>query len=222
MKLFGNSILVVFMSFFALSAHAAEWTPFQLSLFNPVQLFPEETTVQGIRINLIYGVNRGVDGLDYGVVNRTKGPTKGVQAGAFPFGGINMTEELDGLQVGGIVAGVNLASGEDRGQQISGIFGGVNRAGNLKGVQIAGIIGGMNMAENVSGVQIAGTYIGINIAKDMSGLQLGTVYNQAQAMEGVQLGLVNVCNKMTGVQIGLVNIIKESKLPFFPVINANF
>ncbi len=222
MKLFRNSMFVVVMSFFAISAHAAEWTPFQLALVNPVQLFPEQTTVDGVRINLLYGVNKEVNGVDYGVVNRTTGTTQGVQLGAFPFGGVNMSENLYGMQFGGILGGVNIAGGDVEGLQFSGIFGGINKAGNLKGVQVAGALGGINMAENVSGAQIAGSYLGINLVKNMSGVQIGTIYNQARVMEGLQLGLVNVCNKMHGIQLGLVNIITESNVPFFPVVNARF
>jgi hypothetical protein len=222
MKLLRNSLLVVFMSLFAFSAYATEWTPFQLSLVKPVQLFPEETRVDGLRINLLYGVNKEVNGLDYGVINRTTGTTQGVQLGAFPFAGVNITESLYGIQFGGILGGINIAGGDVEGLQISGIFGGINKSGNLKGIQIAGALGGINMAENVNGVQIAGSYLGINLAKNMSGVQVGTIYNQAQVMEGVQLGLVNVCNKMHGIQLGLVNIIMESNVPFFPVVNASF
>lgn len=204
MKLFEKFVLVVLMSFFAFSAQAAEWTPFQLSLVNPVQLFPEETSVRGLRVNLIYGVNKDVDGVDLGAINRTTGTTHGVQAGAFPFGGVNITENLNGVQFGGFFGGVNFAGGE------------------VNGLQISGIIGGINIAGNVHGAQISGAYLGINLAKDVQGVQIGTIYNQADAMEGVQLGLVNVCKKMQGVQIGLVNVIQESKLPFFPIINASF
>jgi len=222
MKLFKQMILVILMLSIAVSAHAVEWTPFQLSFFNPVQLFPEETKVQGVRINLLYGVNKELDGIDYGLVNRTKGTTNGVQVGAFPFGGVNITENLNGVQIGGVIAGANLASGEDKGFQLAGIAGGVNSAGNMDGIQLAGIWAGVNMADNLNGIQISGVFVGVNIAKDAKGLQIGTIYNQANAMEGLQFGLVNVCNKMKGIQIGLVNVIKESKLPFFPIVNASF
>ncbi|HEY4743725.1 MAG TPA: hypothetical protein VIH45_03645 [Desulfuromonadaceae bacterium] len=222
MKFVGHAIVAILLSCCALSAQAAEWTPFQLSLVNPVQLFPEESRVQGVRINLLYGVNREVDGLDYGPVNRTTGTTQGVQTGAFPFGGINITGDLYGMQVGGVLGGLNIAGGEVHGVQISGIFAGINRAGNVSGVQLSGIIGGINKAENVSGVQIAGTFLGVNLAKNVQGFQLGTIYNQAGAMEGLQLGLVNVCSKMQGVQIGLVNVIKENNIPFFPIVNGRF
>lgn len=204
MKLFRSSILATLLSCYAFSAQAAEWTPFQLSLVNPVQLFSEETNVQGLRVNLIYGVNKDVKGVDLGVVNRTTGTTQGVQAGAFPYGGVNLTEKLNGVQFGGFFGGINRAGGE------------------VNGVQISGIIGGINIAGDVHGAQISGTYLGINIAKDVQGVQLTTIYNQADAMEGVQVGLINVCTKMRGVQIGLVNVIKESPLQFFPILNASF
>jgi len=221
-KLFIKSIIVVSFSFLACSAYAVENTPFQLSLVNPIQIFPEETSVQGLRINLIYGVNKDVNGIDIGPVNRTTGTTKGLQLGAFPFGGVNMTENLAGLQFGGFFGGVNIASGEVTGLQISGIYAGINNAGNLNGVQIAGILGGINRAENLRGIQISGFLLGINLAKDTKGLQITTLYNQAESMHGLQLGLVNVCKQMTGIQIGLVNIIQESKMPFFPIVNASF
>lgn len=204
MRMFIGSTLVFLLSAFAFSAHGAEVTPFQLSVVNPVQLFPEETRVEGIRINLLYGVNKEVNGIDLGPVNRTTGTTKGVQLGAFPFGGVNMTENLEGLQFGGFWGGVNLAGGEVTGVQVSGLIGGINKAGKLRGVQISGLL------------------IGVNLANDTKGLQLATLYNQAETMHGLQLGLVNVCKRMNGVQIGLVNVIEQGKLPFFPIINANF
>jgi len=215
-------LLVLIISLVSSTAFAVEWTPLQLSLVNPVQLFPEETKVYGIRGNLIYGANKEMNGIDYGPINHTKGVTNGVQLGAAPFGGVNITEELNGLQAGGIFGGVNISSGETKGLQISGLFGGVNYAGNVDGVQISGVWGGLNVADNLNGVQIAGILAGVNIAKDTNGLQLATIYNQADSMSGLQLGLVNNCRKMRGVQIGLLNIIRESALPFFPVINASF
>ena len=60
----------------------------------------------------------------------------------------------------------------------------------------------MDRAEDLNGFQISGMLIGINIAEDATGAQLTTVYNQADAMQGLQLGLVNVCRTMHGVQIG--------------------
>jgi len=109
------------------------------------------------------------------------------------------------------------------GAQISGIWAGANFAnGDVTGLQLAGIIVGINKAGNLDGIQIAGILLGVNLAQNTNGIQLATLYNQAEEMKGLQIGIVNVCKQMRGVQIGVVNIIKESKLPFFPIINAGF
>lgn len=63
-------------------AHSAEATkPIQVALISPVQLVPPETSVIGLRLNLIYGVNRDVAGLDVGLVNQTTGAGAGLQYG---------------------------------------------------------------------------------------------------------------------------------------------
>ncbi len=45
-----------------------DWTPFQLSIWNPVQLFDENRDVYGLRANLFYGKNRDVYGIDLGLL----------------------------------------------------------------------------------------------------------------------------------------------------------
>ena len=60
----------------------AQDNPFQLSLFNPVQIVPENESVNGIRLNLIYTKNVNVTGFDLGLVNVTTGKQLGVQWGA--------------------------------------------------------------------------------------------------------------------------------------------
>ena len=60
----------------------------QLSLFNPIQIFPENTTIGGIRINLIYGKNAAVSGIDFGLVNMT---SSGLSQG-WQFGGVGYNE----------------------------------------------------------------------------------------------------------------------------------
>jgi hypothetical protein len=49
-----------------------DWAPFQLSLFNPVQIFNEKSNIYGLRLNVLYGVNRDVIGLDLGLVNKAE------------------------------------------------------------------------------------------------------------------------------------------------------
>jgi hypothetical protein len=60
----------------------AQNRPIQVALVTPIQIFPEEDSISGIRLNLIYGRNGSVMGLDLGLVNHTTtGISKGVQFG---------------------------------------------------------------------------------------------------------------------------------------------
>ena len=117
----------------------AQDNPFQLSLFNPIQIVPENESVSGIRLNLIYTKNVNVTGFDLGLVNVTTGKEVGVQ-----WGGVNVTEGgFTGWQSGF----VNISHGDFVGFQDSwvnyhdGHFNGlqfsiVNYAATLKGLQI--------------------------------------------------------------------------------------
>lgn len=215
-----NLMALVIMFSLAMPAYGADSTPVQLALINPVQVFPETTSVQGLRINLIYGVNANLQGFDWGLVNRVTHATKGLQAGAFPWGGVNITGDLKGLQLGGIGGGVNIANGDTTGMQLLGILGGINKAKTLQGMQLAGIIG-VNYAQTLKGGQVVG-FIGVNIANDLKGVQCALLCNQADTVQGLQVGLVNICTQMYGVQIGLVNIIKQGTVPVFPIVNVQF
>jgi hypothetical protein len=117
----------------------AQEKPIQLALFNPIQIFPENTSIAGLRINLIYGKNASVTGLDWGLVNSTTGAQKGVQ-----FGLVNLTDGgVSGWQHGF----VNVSKGNSLGLQSGGVcyhlghfnglqFSIVNYAATLEGLQI--------------------------------------------------------------------------------------
>ena len=65
-KHFSVSVLIlVFSLSFSYKTFAQE-KPVQLSLFNPIQLYGENTSIVGIRINILYGKNSSVTGLDLG------------------------------------------------------------------------------------------------------------------------------------------------------------
>lgn len=113
--------------------------PVQLSLFNPIQIVPDNESVSGIRLNLIYTSNVNVTGFDWGLVNRTTGKQLGVQ-----WGGVNLT---DGGFTGWQAGFVNISKGSSVGLQTSwvnyhqGHFNGlqfsiVNYAATLKGLQL--------------------------------------------------------------------------------------
>jgi len=65
------SMIVLLWSIAGAGPVAAQEKPFQISLFTPVQIIPEDTAIKGIRINLIYGRNAAVKGIDLGLINHT-------------------------------------------------------------------------------------------------------------------------------------------------------
>ncbi len=117
----------------------AQQKPIQLSLFTPVQIFPETDAITGVRLNLLYGRNVSVVGLDLGLVNHTTSSvSKGLQYGLVglvdsDFVGwqdnvVNVVKgDFEGLQLG-IVNHAHYASGLQLGL--------VNYAGSMKGLQI--------------------------------------------------------------------------------------
>jgi hypothetical protein len=117
----------------------AQEKPIQLSLFNPIQIFPESSSIAGLRLNLIYGKNANVTGLDLGLVNQTTGTQTGVQ-----WGCVNLT---DGGFKGWQSGFVNITKGSSLGLQTAFVnyhlehfnglqFSIVNYAATLKGLQI--------------------------------------------------------------------------------------
>lgn len=132
--------IVLFFIMFFVTEISAQDKPVQLALFNPVQVFDENTSITGLRISLIYGKNTQVSGLDWGLVNHnTSGVSKGVQ-----FGLVGIVEsDFMGWQDNG----VNITKGKFEGLQ----WGIVNYAGTVSGVQI----GLVNYAANMTkGLQI--------------------------------------------------------------------
>jgi hypothetical protein len=128
------SILILFSSFIK-----AQDNPIQLSLFNPVQIVPENESVSGIRLNLIYTKNANVSGFDWGLVNKTTGKQLGVQ-----WGFVNL---VDGGFTGWQSGAVNVTYGSSVGLQTGwvnyhgGFFNGlqfsiVNYSATLKGLQL--------------------------------------------------------------------------------------
>ncbi len=113
--------------------------PIQIALFTPLQIFPEEDAIAGIRFNLIYGRNVSITGLDLGLVNHTTtGKSTGIQ-----FGIVNLVDsDFSGWQD----SWVNVTKGKFEGFQ-SGI---VNHSKNMRGFQL----GLVNYAEIMKGLQV--------------------------------------------------------------------
>ena len=132
-------ILFFGLIFIFAATTSAQDKPIQLSLFNPIQIFPESSSISGLRFNLIYGKNVNVTGLDLGLVNQTTGKQTGVQWGA-----VNLN---DGGFKGWQSGFVNITKGSSLGLQTAAViyhlghfnglqFSIVNYAATLKGMQI--------------------------------------------------------------------------------------
>jgi hypothetical protein len=190
------------------AAPSTTWTLFQGSIFNPVQIYSETVSVRGLRINLFYGKNANVRGLDIGIVNQADDLASGFQAAGIA----NAARELDGVQ---IAFGFNDARGRASGFQGAGF---VNLAGKLKGAQIGFMYN--EVEERAAGFQATSV---ANFASTLEGVQLALLHNRSASVVGAQISLlVNQTDDLAGVQIGLLNFNEGGLLPFFPLLNFGF
>jgi hypothetical protein len=142
-------------------------TPFQYSIFNPIQLFDEDYDIYGLRLTLAYGENKSVYGVDAGLYCRTTGDQYGFQSALVVCSREGTTSGVTCATVG------NLSKGDESGVSLAGLF---NVAeGEFTGLQAAGIV---------------------SRAKKFSGLQIGTL-NHCDDFYGVQFGLVNICRNQS-------------------------
>jgi hypothetical protein len=182
----------------------AQENPFQLALVGPtIQLVDDDEDVRGIRLNLIYGVNRNVTGLDLGLINHANGQMTGVE-----FGVVNV---VDGGFAGWQSGLVNVTDVEFTGWQ-SGL---VNVSkGQFTGLQWA----------PWNAVWSPWSVVGLaNFAEAAEGAQVAAAFNRAEYMRGFQLSLVNVADDMYGIQVGLINVIRsKDDFPILPLVNWKF
>jgi hypothetical protein len=123
----------------AFTSVSAQDKPIQLALFAPVQIYNENTSITGIRLNFLYGRNTSVTGLDWGLVNHcTGGKSSGIQLG---FIGL-VDGDFSGFQDNFI----NSTKKDFRGWQ----WGFVNYANSANGFQL----GVVNYAVTMKGLQI--------------------------------------------------------------------
>ena len=117
----------------------AQSKPIQLSLFAPIQLFPENNSIEGVRLSLIYGKNTSVSGLDWGLVTHTtSGKSMGLQIGFIGLADADFMGWQDNF--------VNVVKGNFEGLQ----WGFVNYANNARGLQL----GFVNYSATLKGLQI--------------------------------------------------------------------
>lgn len=155
----------------AVPAHGAQGAaPIQLALFEPVQIVKPDRSVSGLRLDLIYGRNVDVTGVDWGLVNHDTGSGFAWQAGVVNMVQNNFTGWQDG--------GVNVTGGTFTGLQ-SGVF---NQSEAMNGFAY-GIV---NRTRSMHGVQLGV----VNITETMHGLQIG-VANMIQKGRYPFLPIVN-------------------------------
>jgi hypothetical protein len=133
-----------------------EGEPFQLALFNPLQIREESASITALRLNLIYGKNVSVAGLDIGIANHcTGGQSLGLQYGLVGL--------VEGDFMGWQDNGINITVRGFTGFQ-SGFY---NHCGQGEGFQL----GFVNRATDMRGLQVAL----VNYTETMYGLQVGLV-----------------------------------------------
>ena len=135
---------------------AAQERPFQIALLTPVQAFPEEDPINGVRLTLAYGRSASVTGVDLALlVAHTTRDFLGVQITTV---GLN-----EGSFTGVGIGVVNIAEGPFEGLQ----YGFVNSVQSGRGVQL----GGVDYARNFRGLQIGL----VNYAETLEGVQVGLI-----------------------------------------------
>lgn len=174
------------------SAFAAD-RGFEASLFHPVQIHDEDTSIRGVRLNVFYAINQDVRGVDLGLLGL--GKTQGDQVGiSWNFIGSIVEGDMTGWQ-SGIYTDVH------------GDFKGLK--GGLVNIQRGDMVGWQSGLANFA-------------HSEFKGLQTG-FYNSAADMRGLQLGVVNYAESLHGLQIGLANInASGDPLYFFPFVNFSF
>ena len=152
------ALLVILVLAMVPSDGSTEEKAFQLSLFTPLQIRPEEDSIKYFRFNLIYGKNASLVGLDLGLVNHlTSGESKGVQVGFANW----VDADCKGLQYGAL----NITKGTFTGWQ----WGFVNSSGHTKGF----MLGFINIADSMYGLQIGL----VNVIKEGGMLPFFPIFN---------------------------------------------
>ena len=183
---------------FIQEAHALV-SPLGISLIPPVELPPADFTITGARINLIWGDQHNVYGLDVGtILNSTLQNSGGLQLA----GGVNWNKgstTILGLQVAGL-ANINVQHTFVLGLQVA-----LYNA-NLGESKIIGIEAGA--INNSAHTKLYGVQVGL--------------YNKALEVYGFQIGLINSVADLHGLQIGLLNFNDHGLFAIAPILNFGF
>lgn len=196
-------------------------------------------------VNLLWGMNGGVQGKEFGgVVNTIKRDVQGVQIAGL----VNTVgDDVYGTQISGLA---NLAADTVQGLQIAGLF---NVSGYGTAIQLASLcniargdfagIQGAFLFNSIAGEQAnaiqAAALVNrakgatkfqaallLNTAGDVKTGQVALLLNKAARVDGFQLGLINRADTAVGLPLGLINIIRQgyNRIEFYgnEFLHGNF
>lgn len=195
-------IRIVSLCLAVLFTHHAQafFTPLSISAIPPVQFPPQDFSITGARVSLLWGKTRDMYGLDLGVLG-------------------NITEQtFTGLAISGL-ANVTHGTTTILGLQLAGLANVNTNKTSVYGLQLALGVNSMTAESSVTGFQVA--LVNLAPHTKIYGVQLG-VYNQALAVYGFQIGLVNVTDSLHGIQIGLINFNHTGLFTVSPFLNVGF
>lgn len=197
-----KNIKILLGMMFLMSTLTFAETPFQLGL--PGTNIPADQNVKGVRLNLLYGKNTNMNGLDINILalGETNNFT-GVQLSPLWIGANKVNNSFTGVGIG--FANIHL------GQSTGVVIGGVNYTNDFNGLQW----GFVNFNQRKSVINLGG----VNINQGESLVDIGFV-NYAERTT-FQLGLVNFTNDLQGLQVGFVNFAKNGFFPVFPFFNID-
>ena len=198
----------IFLLFALLLFNVAFAEPVEIGVLSPTQLNGPNTSVEGVRLGLIYTENVNVTGVDVNLIaERTKGDFKGVSV----FSLYDKTDgNFTGVRMHPWFVSYNSVGGEFVGAQVGGL-------NILEGSGLGLQVGIVNLDNDFTGVRIAG----VNYAKNLYGGELAFV-NISEVARGLQVGVFNYSEQLQGLQIGILNIAKNSEVfPALPFINFN-
>ena len=155
----------------------------------------------------VFGMERAVYGLDWGSLACHAENVYGLQ---MSFVGGSVEESLYGLQLGII------ASGYAQEEIPLGDY----HLFNIDHCRMNGIQFGTFAAKTAmaNGFQLSAVY---NEAQTVNGFQVGLV-NETRKLHGLQVGLCNTAKRGFGLQVGLCNFTNSGPVKFFPVLNFVF
>jgi hypothetical protein len=191
-------LLSAFMIFISAPAFAA-FSPLAVSIVPPVQFPPEDFTITGVRLSLLYGRQRDVYGFDFGVLGNITNQT------------------FVGTAVSGLF-NINHGMTDIVGIQAAAVANWSTQKLDVYGVQVA-LTNIVEAESSVNGLQLS--LANMSSHTTIRGFQVG-VYNVARSVYGFQVGLINVVDNLHGLQLGLLNFNHTGLFAVAPVLNFGF